>query len=132
MGTAWFVARLSTSSSMLLRALAGRPCVRADGNDGHAQGPTGQSEGPPDTCAGSESELSRGGISGENRRPPRAVTGTPDLDPSGTAPQSIMAARIENGKTIRTRPLCPYPQVAAYSGSGSIDEASNFVCQQVK
>ena len=28
----------------------------------------------------------------------------------------------------RSRPLCPYPQVAKYKGSGSIDEASSFVC----
>ena len=27
----------------------------------------------------------------------------------------------------RTRPLCPYPQVARYAGSGSIDDAANFV-----
>jgi feruloyl esterase len=29
---------------------------------------------------------------------------------------------------VRTRPLCPYPQVARYKGQGSIDEASNFSC----
>ncbi|HSI61205.1 MAG TPA: tannase/feruloyl esterase family alpha/beta hydrolase [Ideonella sp.] len=29
----------------------------------------------------------------------------------------------------RTRPLCPYPKVARYSGSGSLDSADNFVCQ---
>jgi feruloyl esterase len=29
----------------------------------------------------------------------------------------------------RTRPLCPYPQVALYRGSGSIDDASNFSCR---
>lgn len=28
----------------------------------------------------------------------------------------------------RTRPLCAYPQVAAYRGSGSIDDARNFDC----
>ena len=27
-----------------------------------------------------------------------------------------------------TRPLCPYPQVAKYKGTGSIDDAANFVC----
>ena len=30
----------------------------------------------------------------------------------------------------RTRPLCPYPQYARYSGKGSIEEASNFVCKR--
>ena len=29
----------------------------------------------------------------------------------------------------RTRPLCPYPKVARYNGSGSIDVAGNFSCQ---
>jgi feruloyl esterase len=29
---------------------------------------------------------------------------------------------------VRTRPLCPYPMVAKYSGSGSTDEAANFSC----
>jgi Tannase and feruloyl esterase len=29
---------------------------------------------------------------------------------------------------LRTRPLCPYPQVAQYKGSGSTDDAANFAC----
>ena len=29
----------------------------------------------------------------------------------------------------RTRPLCPYPKVARYNGSGSIDDAANFTCR---
>lgn len=29
----------------------------------------------------------------------------------------------------RTRPLCPYPQVARYNGSGSIDDAASFSCR---
>ena len=33
------------------------------------------------------------------------------------------------GKVDRTRPLCPYPQVASYKGTGSTDEAANFVCK---
>ena len=28
---------------------------------------------------------------------------------------------------MRTRPLCPFPEVAKYGGSGSIDEATSFV-----
>ncbi len=46
----------------------------------------------------------------------------------GKAPDSILASRLENGKTLRTRPLCPYPQVARFKGSGSIDDAANFRC----
>lgn len=29
----------------------------------------------------------------------------------------------------RTRPLCPYPQVARYQGSGDIENAANFICR---
>jgi hypothetical protein len=31
-------------------------------------------------------------------------------------------------QTARTRPLCPYPQVARYNGTGSIEDAANFIC----
>ena len=45
------------------------------------------------------------------------------------APDKIVAShRLLNGTVDRTRPLCPYPQVAKYKGSGSIDDATNFVC----
>jgi tannase/feruloyl esterase len=47
----------------------------------------------------------------------------------GDAPSEVIASRIEHGKVVRTRPLCPYPQVATYRGSGSTDEARNFVCK---
>jgi feruloyl esterase len=35
----------------------------------------------------------------------------------------------KDGKVDRTRPLCPYPQTAQYKGTGSTDEAANFVCK---
>jgi feruloyl esterase len=47
----------------------------------------------------------------------------------GKAPDAIVAARVTGGAAGRTRPLCPYPQVAAYTGSGSTDEASSFACR---
>jgi feruloyl esterase len=47
----------------------------------------------------------------------------------GEAPNGVIASRVEHGKVVRTRPLCPYPQVATYRGSGSTDEAKNFVCK---
>jgi feruloyl esterase len=46
----------------------------------------------------------------------------------GKAPDQIVASRTANNAT-RTRPLCPYPQVATYKGSGSTDDAANFVCK---
>lgn len=47
----------------------------------------------------------------------------------GQAPEQIAASRVRGGKTDRTRPLCPYPQVAQYKGTGSTDDAANFVCK---
>jgi feruloyl esterase len=43
----------------------------------------------------------------------------------GQAPNRIIAS---HGNPARARPLCPYPQVAVYKGSGSTDEAANFSC----
>jgi feruloyl esterase len=48
----------------------------------------------------------------------------------GAPPDAIEAAHTANGRVDRTRPLCPYPRVAAYSGTGSIDAASSFSCRQ--
>jgi feruloyl esterase len=46
----------------------------------------------------------------------------------GVAPATIPASRVVDGKVVRTRPLCPYPQTAIYKGSGSTDDAANFTC----
>jgi feruloyl esterase len=45
------------------------------------------------------------------------------------APEQIVASHVTNGTVDRTRPLCPYPRVATYKGTGSIDEAANFSCK---
>ena len=48
---------------------------------------------------------------------------------SGAAPDSIVAYHFDdNGDMDRSRPLCPFPQVARYKGHGSIDDAENFGC----
>ena len=47
----------------------------------------------------------------------------------GTPPDRIIASRVENGATVRTRLLCPYPRRALYRGAGSTDDASNYVCR---
>lgn len=47
----------------------------------------------------------------------------------GEAPARIVASRnASQGRTEMTRPLCAYPQVAKYTGTGSTDDAKNFVC----
>jgi feruloyl esterase len=44
-------------------------------------------------------------------------------------PDRIIATHSADGKIDRTRPLCPYPQIAVYKGAGSIDDESNFACK---
>ena len=50
----------------------------------------------------------------------------------GVAPDYIIASKREGNDpskpVMRTRPLCRFPQVARYKGSGSTDDAANFVC----
>ncbi len=46
----------------------------------------------------------------------------------GVAPEKLIGAHVEKGETTRTRPLCRYPQVARYKGSGNADEAGSFAC----
>ncbi|VWD12214.1 feruloyl esterase [Burkholderia lata] len=47
---------------------------------------------------------------------------------SGATPGKIVASIVDaNGNTTRTRPVFPYPATARYTGSGSTDDAANFV-----
>ncbi len=49
----------------------------------------------------------------------------------GIAPDSMVAAHYDDdGNLDRTRPLCAYPQVARYIGTGSIDDAASFRCAE--
>lgn len=46
----------------------------------------------------------------------------------GRAPDRVIAeGRDGDGNVVRTRPVFPYPLRAKYDGSGSIDDAANFV-----
>jgi feruloyl esterase len=47
----------------------------------------------------------------------------------GKAPETLTATRRDqSGAVTRSRPLCQYPLVAKYKGTGSTDDAANFVC----
>jgi hypothetical protein len=46
----------------------------------------------------------------------------------GKAPDRIIASNPPNQKQM-TRPVCPYPKVPVYKGSGSTDDAANFECK---
>lgn len=50
----------------------------------------------------------------------------------GTAPAEIVASHRVAGIVDRTRPLCPYPEVARYKGAGSINDANNFLCTSTR
>jgi len=50
----------------------------------------------------------------------------------GTAPARIIATKYKNDRnpaegTMMTRPLCAFPSVAKYKGSGNTNDAANFV-----
>ena len=50
---------------------------------------------------------------------------------TGTAPDQIVATRrAGRGQTEMSRPLCPFPQVARYTNTGSTNDAKNFTCVQ--
>jgi hypothetical protein len=47
----------------------------------------------------------------------------------GTEPQAIVGSKKDaSGKVTRTRPFCPYPMVARYTGKGDVNDAANFTC----
>ena len=66
-----------------------------------------------------------GGVGPDRHDPVSAII---DWVESGQAPDSMLASKVMDGEVVRTRPLCPYPEVARYSGQGSIDDAANFSC----
>ncbi len=72
-----------------------------------------------------------------------AAAGDPsrDLGPAlerwveqGTAPDRLVATKYKGtgpaSGVARTRPLCAYPRVAKWNGSGSPDDAANFTCAE--
>ncbi len=50
----------------------------------------------------------------------------------GVAPDRIVATRPSKASGLSTepmtRPLCVYPKIAKYTGSGSTNDAAHFVC----
>lgn len=48
------------------------------------------------------------------------------------APDKITASRVTNGDVEMTRPLCPYPEIARWVGTGSTNNAANFSCVKEK
>ena len=48
---------------------------------------------------------------------------------SNSAPEQMVASHVANNRVEATHPLCPYPQVAVYKGTGSTHDAANFACK---
>lgn len=71
---------------------------------------------------------------------PNSFDMLPDLDrwvEQGAAPEQVTAVKYPNDmlallkvpqQPVRTRPLCAWPKVARYKGSGSTDDAASFTC----
>jgi feruloyl esterase len=50
---------------------------------------------------------------------------------AGVAPDHVPATITRPSAALnRSRPLCPYPEVAAYKGTGNTDEGVNFACRR--
>jgi feruloyl esterase len=47
---------------------------------------------------------------------------------TGHAPETINASHRTDGRVDHTRPLCQYPKVAKWKGTGRTDDAPNFSC----
>jgi feruloyl esterase len=47
---------------------------------------------------------------------------------TGSAPKQIIASHRTAGKADKTRPLCRFPEVAKYKGTGDTNDAANFAC----
>ena len=50
----------------------------------------------------------------------------------GIVPERVVGSRQVSGVVDRTRPFCPYPQVAVYNGKGDTNDAANFTCGAAK
>jgi feruloyl esterase len=57
-----------------------------------------------------------------------AITALEQWVEQGRAPERLVASRVREGHVDRTRPLCAWPKVAKYNGTGSTDDETNFTC----
>lgn len=80
-------------------------------------------------CRGGDSTDQFGGEAGSVADDPQhdALDALVAWREHGVAPDALIAAKVEGGRIVRTRPLCPYPAHAAYGG-GAADSAASFSC----
>lgn len=60
---------------------------------------------------------------------PTSITASARGTGTSSIPALINAEIPSNWSPSRTRPLCPYPKVATYNGTGDVESASSFTCQ---
>ena len=84
---------------------------------------------PWNTCGSSWRRAGATAAAGEGPDTFDTVKALEDWVERGKAPARLEASHSTNGRVDRTRPLCPYPQVARDADTGSIDDAANFVCK---
>ena len=48
---------------------------------------------------------------------------------ASTAPEAVTANHVTGSTVDMSRPLCPYPQVAVWKGTGSMNDAASFSCK---
>lgn len=48
----------------------------------------------------------------------------------GKPPDIIVGEHFTNGVVDRSHPLCPYPKVAVYKGTGNTNDAASFACRE--
>ena len=46
----------------------------------------------------------------------------------GKAPERIIASKVDQGKVVRSHPICSYPKQSRYRGAGDPGDAANFEC----
>ena len=61
-----------------------------------------------------------------------AMTAVINWVENGVAPAQLKATQMEGGKVKRTRPLCPYPQVARHGGTGRFEDWESFACMTAR
>jgi pimeloyl-ACP methyl ester carboxylesterase len=65
---------------------------------------------------------------GDGPNPVGLLDAVVDWVEKGVAPNTVQASRRRPDGTMLTRPLCPYPTTAKWTGNGTADDAANFVC----
>ncbi len=80
-------------------------------------------------CAGGKGPIDLGQFQPGGAAPTNIEAAMEAWVDKGIAPEQVMAVkRNAQGGVLQSRPICAYPLVAKYKGSGSTDDAANFIC----